>query len=288
MYSYTGNGAYCYANSIHMGLSAAGMTGLPEVGFLECLTTMPFGKLNMGGEFYPSGQLVEPDIGLTKALEALGWTCDEHLGGTAETAVAALRQAAARAPALVGPLDMGWLTYNPEHKHLEGADHFIIVLAVEEERLRIHDPAGYPYAVLPLDDFLQAWRAEAVGYGRKPYLMRSNFRQVEAISRAAMIARTLSVVRDKLRIKPDVPNFSYGADALCRLAADVRGEVSPELEGHLKYFALPLAARRLNDAAAFLNEGGQREAADILARQAQDFGEALYYASQQQWSRSPI
>jgi hypothetical protein len=47
MTSYTGNGAYCYANSLYMALREAGAAAdeLPEPGFIECLTTMPFGTL---------------------------------------------------------------------------------------------------------------------------------------------------------------------------------------------------------------------------------------------------
>jgi len=44
---YTGNGAYGYSNSVYMALreSGAAAAELPEPGFIECLTTMPFGTL---------------------------------------------------------------------------------------------------------------------------------------------------------------------------------------------------------------------------------------------------
>jgi hypothetical protein len=40
-----GSGDYCFANSLHMSLAAGGapVESLPSTGFLECLTTLPFG-----------------------------------------------------------------------------------------------------------------------------------------------------------------------------------------------------------------------------------------------------
>ena len=32
----------------------------------------------------------------------------------------------------------------PQHAQLSGSDHFVMVLGVEGERLRVHDPDGYP------------------------------------------------------------------------------------------------------------------------------------------------
>ena len=42
MTRYTGNGAYCYANSVYMALreSGAAAAELPEPGFIECLTAI--------------------------------------------------------------------------------------------------------------------------------------------------------------------------------------------------------------------------------------------------------
>lgn len=45
MVPYVGSGDYCYANSLHMSLLGSGASPdtVPSPGFLECLTTMPFG-----------------------------------------------------------------------------------------------------------------------------------------------------------------------------------------------------------------------------------------------------
>ena len=120
--AYSGNSDYCYPNSLRMTLQAAGMDAreLPEVGFLECLTTLPFGKMFLDLEEGPitlfSSSEVNPDERLTLALKALGWTCLEQRGQEPDEALAALRQAVRQAPVLVGPIDLGYLSYNPFHK----------------------------------------------------------------------------------------------------------------------------------------------------------------------------
>ncbi|MBZ0286164.1 MAG: hypothetical protein K8I30_01015, partial [Anaerolineae bacterium] len=280
MYVYTGNGAYCYANSLHMCLHAAGADSLPHPGFLECLTTMPFGKLYVrAGEpsmFFPGSPAVEPDSGVTIALKTMGWTSDETVGGTEADALERLREAVKIAPVMVGPLDMGYLTFNPNYQNLYGSDHFVAVLGLEDDRLRVHDPAGFPYARVPISAFMQAWRADNVGYGRKPYVMRAHFRQVESLTRDKMIARSLSRIRSNFAADPNGPAAFGGAGALCALAEDLRGDAAEKMWGHLVYFALPLGARRMNDAAAFLTEAGLPEAAACATEEARLYGETVY------------
>ena len=93
--AYTGSGAYCYSNSLHMCLTAAGMAAVPGVGLLECMTGMPFGASFLKLEsplFFPSpGGKTDPDRGLARALDTVGWTCREQRFEEADAAVAALR-----------------------------------------------------------------------------------------------------------------------------------------------------------------------------------------------------
>ena len=80
MTRYHGNGAYCYASSVYMALRGSGAAAaeLPEPGFIECLTTMPFGTLylRVGRDLLVlSSPLATPEQGITTALETLGWEC---------------------------------------------------------------------------------------------------------------------------------------------------------------------------------------------------------------------
>jgi hypothetical protein len=284
---YIGNSDYCYTHSLSMALLAAGAerAWLPEPGFLECLTTMPFGKMYLDR---PSGPLtffsnaeVDPDRGLTHALETLGWTCDEQRGAAPAAALAALRQAVAEAPVLAGPLDMGYLSYHPHHRALAGADHFLVVLAVSQDDVLLHDPQKYPCVRLPLADFLRAWRAERIGYLQAPYTLRARFRRVAQPTRSAMIERTLSLVRQQLAMAQEGPTLYSGAPALCRLIAALEdGGHSASLLRQLADFVLPLAARRLLDAAHFLDEAGLTKAASLLQEEALLAGAAQYPAAQ--------
>jgi hypothetical protein len=288
--SYIGNGSYCYANSLFMSLLGAGATSreVPEPGFLECLTTMPFGNTYVRREGEPmaffSPPARNPDEGLTLALATLGWTCQEEHGGTPEEAFARLCEATKRTPVLVGPLDMGYLTYNPAHTLLAGEDHFAVVLAVESDLVRLHDPQGYPCASLSAEEFLRAWQAERVNYRQASYTMRSAFRKIEEISRAEMIARTLPLLRENVTADPGGPELYGGVCVFSLLSQDMRERVSDPLAAHLRYFALPLAARRCLDAAMFLHEAGRVEAAEVMEHQACLFGSAQYQAVHEHWT----
>ncbi len=216
---YSGSGAYCYANSLHMCLRAAGFDLVPEPGFLECLTTMPFGagyiRLEQGALPLLSPVTVDPDTGLTRALAALGWTCREGKGGDEAEALARLREGLTHGPVVLGPLDMGYLSYRPDCAHGPGADHHIAVLALEDDHALVHDPDGYPYAVLPLADLLTSWQADSIAWKRGAYRMRYAFRQERQRSREDMIARTLPLIRENLLADPGGPVEYGGGRCAC-------------------------------------------------------------------------
>jgi hypothetical protein len=286
MVPYVGSGDYCYANSLHMSLLGSGVSPdtVPSPGFLECLTTMPFGNTYLTGPhlFFFDG--LDPDQGLTRAIETLGWTCRLERGGNEQAALVRLRAASQHGPVLLGPLDMGYLTYQPNYRLLGGADHFLVVLAVEEDHLVVHDPKGFPYATLPLETLLLAWRAERIGYLDEPYTLRADFCQVKAISRQEMIRRTLPLMYSNLQRDPGGPEVYGSVEALRRLIHLLRTEVPKHLADHLLYFALPLAVRRKLDAAAFLSEGDRPAAAKLIEQQARFLGQAQYPGVQHQWS----
>jgi hypothetical protein len=286
MLPYVGSGDYCYANSLHMSLlgSGANPDTLPSPGFLECLTTMPFGNtyLNEAKLFFFDG--FDPHQGLTRAIETLGWVCRLEQGGDEQTSLQRLREAVQHGPVLLGPLDMGYLTYNPSYPFLGGADHFLVVLAVESDHVLVHDPKGFPYATLPFDALLQAWRAERIPYIDETYTMRADFRPVEAVSRQEIIARTLPFIRKNVQRDPGGPEVYGSVRALGLLAETLRTEVPDHLASHLLYFALPLAIRRNLDAQAFLLEGNKPEAAELLEQQARLLGQAQYPGVQHEWS----
>src|SRR2546430_9005699 len=266
--------------------SGAPAESLPSTGFRECLTTMPFGYtyLKEADLFFFGGP--NPDLGLTRAIETLGWTCTLERGGTEDEALARLRAAVQHAPVLIGPVNMGYLTYNPTHPYLLGSDHYIVVLSMEEDYVLVHDPKGFPSAALPVANLLKAWRAEGMDlvYTDEPYTMRTAFRPGEARSRQQMIERTLPYLGANVRQERWKPGLYGGVAALRMLAQIFQTGVPEKLAVHLFYFALPLGLRHKVDAQLFLREANQSEAAGLIEQQARLLGQAQYAGVQRSWS----
>lgn len=287
MLPYVGSGDYCFANSLHMSLLGSGAPpeSLPSTGFPECLTTLPFGYtyLKDAEIFYFSGP--NPDLGLTHALEMLGWECQLERGGADREALARLRAAVQHGPVLLGPLNMGYLTYNPNYPYLHGADHYIVALSVDEDHAVVHDPKGFPCAALPVDNLLTAWRAEklAISYTEEPYTQRAAFRAVEVASRTAMIERAMPLIGVNLRQELWAPGVYGGVTALRMLAHTLHTDVPEHLATHLVYFALPLGVRHKVDAQTFLREGNRCEAAGLIEEQARLLGQAQSAGVQRAW-----
>ncbi|MGK9170954.1 hypothetical protein KXR53_31950 [Inquilinus limosus] len=270
-FPYIGSGPYCYANSFAM------MFGdrAPSAAVVEFATASPFGMQLVGGTlpfFDPYGWM--PEAGFDGALDALGWTSSVHRGGTAEQALAALEAALADGPVWVGPVEMGHLRHQPEMTGPIGADHYVVVLGLEEGRVLMHDPQGHPYATLPHDDFLAAWQAETVDYAT-PFTFRTGFRQLRTVAEEEAIRASLPAAVRWLSMAggghPPAGTLGNGAAAE-RLAELVEAGGDPGLRDHLIHFAVRVGARRADDAAVCLARIGWDAAARIMDRQARLIG----------------
>lgn len=268
---YVGNGPYCYSNSLAMLLGERS----PSTAVIEVATGGPFGMQLIGGQtVFFDAYGWDPDLGFGRALTALGWRSDVSKGGSAEEALDRLRAAAADGPVWLGPLEMGHLRHHPEMTGPIGADHFVVVLDVNDERVLMHDPHGYPYAEVPVAEFLTAWRAETLSYG-DPYTMRTGFEQVAEVSDADAIRSILPAARDHLAMVADqkMPPGSLGnADAAHRVAELVEAGAEDGLRDHFIYFAVRVGARRLDDTATCLDRAGHPAGAAIAAEQARLVG----------------
>jgi hypothetical protein len=290
---YAGNGNYCYSNSLYMCLQAADAVYLPRPHEIECLTLMPFGshyfEQDSRPQFFPDLFPLDPDQGLTMALRHLGWRCEKSSArpdDAPEQALARLRLALETGIVLLGPVDMGCLTYNPRARGApSGADHFVVCLALEEDRVLLHDPQGYPFATLGLPDLLQAWQAEQIGYAPGAFTMRWAFQQVESLSPAAVRDRTLNSLRQTLSSAHHTSHHCGGSAALRRVADLLRAADPPGSLKELHHFALPLGARRSQDASGFLSEAKLPEAANALARKAELYGRSQYESVNKNWRK---
>lgn len=268
---YIGSGPYCYANSFAM------MFGehAPSTAVIEFATGSPFGMQMLGGAlplFDPHGW--NPDAGFDGALAALGWRSDRSCGGSAGEALERLHDALAHGPAWIGPVEMGYFRHQPGMTGPIQADHYVVALAIEDGCVLMHDPQGFPYATLPLADFMAAWAADTVDYGA-PYTLRTGFTRVSAVSETEAIRAALPAAARWLAMDPQrpVPAGTLGnADAAEALADRLLDGCDDALRMHLIHFAVRVGARRASDAAACLARAGCPQAAAVAAEQARYIG----------------
>lgn len=270
-FNYVGSGPYCYANSFAMMFGSAS----PSVAVIEFALSSPFGMQLIGGSlpfFDPYGW--DPEKGFDDALTALGWTSEASSGGDEADALARLKAALAEGSVWIGPVEMGHLRHQPGMRGPVEADHYVVALAVEDGRVVMHDPQGYPYAELPLSDFMAAWQATTLIYG-DAYTMRTAFRRTAERSEIDVLEASLPAARRWLSMRDagDMPQGSLGNGAAAgRLADMIEPGCGDELRGHLIHFAIRVGARRANDAATGLERIGRSKAARIAAAQARLIG----------------
>ncbi|QBS44344.1 hypothetical protein [Nocardia sp. CS682] len=264
MHPYIGSGPYCYSNSLAMLLGPHA----PATGVIETLTGSPFGfQLENGSTpfFDPVGW--HPEIGLAAAIESLGWSCVRSDGGSDAAALDRLRAACAQGPALAGPLEMGLLTYRPAAGIAIGADHYVVVLAVEGDTVLLHDPQGNPFATLPTGAFLEAWRGEKVTYIDTPFVLRSGFVRERVVS---PIDALESAMPQAIRSLED------SSAVVEKFAEVVARGLDPEIRNLMAIFSIRVGTRRLLDASVNLTMLGRTEAAALAAAQSRIVGSLQY------------
>ncbi|MFG2902641.1 hypothetical protein ACGFZH_36870 [Streptomyces zaomyceticus] len=276
MLGYIGSGPYCYTNSLAMLLGGDS----PSTAVIETLTGSPFGAQLIAGSlplFDPYGW--DPETGLGSAIALLGWACERTDGGTPAEALDRLRSACSRGPALVGPVDMGLLLYQPGTPAADGGDHYVVVLAADQDTVELHDPHGHPYATLPTQAFLSAWEAKAVSYTDAPFVLRAGFVRRHRLTPADALRQSLPGALRWLAGRDDLPmppGSLGGAAAVEALADMVARGTPPGIRTLLTAFGVRVGARRLNDAAICLEELGLSHAASITQCQARILGSLQY------------
>jgi hypothetical protein len=260
---------YCYANSAAMLLSSIGEHVSPRL--IEALT-----GVGLGASFNPPlpffGQLQPPDLGLSQALEQLGFGFDED---STEQADPAPLERLAQVPAIVGPIDMSHLVYNPMRPREPGVDHYVVILEAQDGRYRLHDPAGFAHVPLDAANLATAWRADAISYRRGHYRSWTNPRRLrtpdpDAIYEAGMV-NFQHLYREADR-RAERNGERIGREALLALATTVAtGALTPQQRGHLIFFGLPLGTKRALDYVAFFEKRAP-QLADLKRRQALAFG----------------
>lgn len=273
-FAYVGSGPYCFTNSLAM------MTGDHSPAVIEFATGSPFGMQTFGNLAFFDPYGWDPLQGLPLALEAMGWESTEIIGANEEEAIKNLKEALIKGPVFVGPLEMGLLSYNPISTGPIGADHYVVVTRHSNGILELHDPHGHPYATIPLDEFMKAWKADTLGYG-KSYTMRTDFKRVQHYSEEEVIKRSLAnnlawLSGSKGGDMP--PDGRANGEAVQVLSSKLEEDLPPSLRGDMIFFMVRVGARRAADGATCLSRIGYDEAASIMTEQARLIGSLQYPA----------
>jgi hypothetical protein len=285
MVTYVGNGPYCYANTTSMLLASIGETVSPSV--IEVLS-----GVGLGASWNPQTRsalfgTVAPDVGVSKALDLLGFGYEERSCPDGEPLpLDDLRRALETGPVALGPVDMGCLSYKPRAHGPNGSDHFVLAYAADDAEVHLHDPAGFPHVSLPFDHLEQAWRAEKIGYRRGGFRHWFAPKRHECSSDDDLFERALAwfgTIYETADARASERGWLAGAEAIRPLAVEVRaGRVTPDRVGHITAFHSQRGAKLALDYAAFF-DARRADLAALKRRQAESFGRAHTLAVREEW-----
>ena len=286
MLAYLGNAPYCYANSAAMLLESAGESVEPRV--VEVLSGVGLGAcwLAESQTLFLSGLGSEPDVGLTRSFGLLGFNVNEEAESDGDAMpVDALALQLSEGPAILGPLDMGELSYHPNARGANGVDHFVLALHIEDGVVVVHDPAGYPAMPIGFEALGRAWRADLIEYRRGTYRRWHSPTRVERPVSTQIAEAAIESFGRAYRESRTIgdPGVIVGPEAIEALIATIRGrELLDHGLGHLRRFALPLGVRRALDYSWYLRDFNPK-LSELKSRQAWHLGRAQAAASQCRW-----
>lgn len=286
--SYVGIAKYCYADATAMLLASINEHISPSL--IEVLTGVGLGAcLESDGLLFFSGLTGIPDIGISKAMEILGFSFEEKSSEHADIdPFPTLEHDLRNSNAILGPLDMSYLVYIPGHQYMRGSavDHFVLAFGIDRDKLYLHDPAGYPHVSITRPEMLLAWQAANITYRREYYRYWVSPRRTVSPSEEEVYHQALRFFKsiyEESSAKSVKEDIAIGGDVILMVADRIEAEaLSQEEIGHLARFALPLGAKRALDFALFFSSY-QKTLADLKYNQSRVFGEAHSCLLRRDW-----
>lgn len=275
---------YCYANCAAMLLSSVDQHVSPRL--IEALSAVGLGAaLTRALPFF--GELTTPDKGISQALRLLGFTFDEVAAETPDQEpFAQLAALLHEGPAILGPLDMMHLSYNPMRPTHPGVDHYVLAYRVDGDRVHLHDPAGFAHVFIDRPQLMRAWVADTVPYHRGHYRHWTAPRREAAPSPTRVYDAAIKTFQQLYRQaeqRAAIDRGLIGRHALLALAQIVTtASLSEQQRNHLTYFALPLGAKRALDYARFF-AGHHEPLQKLKLEQATAFGTCLTHLVAANW-----
>ena len=291
---FVGRMSYCYSKCLGMVLGWKGDSyPLP---FLECLTTVPFGFVYTvvdGGGFAVNGY--NPHDGVERALKALQYRSEFKCFKSSEEALSFLRAALEKEPILIGPVDMGFLVYDPYCKFKKGGDHYLVALRMEKDHVIVNDPDGYLHVPISIEDFVKAWEAEAIGYKRGSYSLwlvreRVGTPQTERLYKDALALGLQNLKERGRRFLEEDATFYTGPAAINKLAENIKRYRSRRWLRFYATFTFRVSAQRCFDSAMFIKEAPFQNdyllgASETRMKQAFLYGKCQLEGSQLKFSK---
>ena len=183
-----------------------------------------------------------PDSSISHSLNILGFTYDEYyIKDSNDLNLPSIREILSKfllsGSVVLGPLDMGYLTYNPNHIHLYGVDHFVSVYDLDDEFIYFHDPAGFASMKMSFSEFLKAWEAKNIDYKRGSFSMWGNFKKIKSSTSKEIYKKTSMLMKQQ---------YERGEEnVIARYAKSVADNGLNEEQKHLhQYFSFKLASIR--------------------------------------------
>ena len=272
MQMYFGDVSLCYSYSLAMALDSYGYDFKAE--FLEAIMVMGNGASIVKEDerhplvFFDNGM---PDLFISHSLKILGFDYEDfYLKNGAEVDLEEIKRKLetflSNGPVVLGPLDMGHLTYNPNHTILYGVDHFVTVYGIDDQYLYLHDPAGFACMKVTFKDILEAWKAEAIDYKRGAYSMWGNFKRLKTPSQTEIYQETAKIIKSR---------YLNGQNGVlkCYAKAVAESGLNTEQKQLHQYFSFKLAAVRSLYLSKFLKDHDP-EGARLKEELASLFGQA--------------
>ena len=272
MQMYFGDVSLCYSYALVMALDAYGYDFKAE--FLEAIMVMGNSASIVKEDedhplvFFDNGM---PDLSISHSLKILGFDYEDFylkdgLEVDLEEVKGKLETLLSNGPVVLGPLDMGHLTYNPNHTILYGVDHFVTVYDIDDQYLHLHDPAGFACMKVAFKDILEAWKAEAIDYKRGAYSMWGNFKKIKSPSQTEIYQETAKIIKSR---------YLNGQNGVlkCYAKAVAENGLNTEQKQLHQYFSFKLAAVRNLYLSKFLKDHDP-EGARLKEELATLFGQA--------------
>lgn len=269
---YFGDVSLCYTHSLAMALNSYGYDVRPE--FLEAIMVMGNGASIVKEDekhplvFFDNGS---PDRSISHSLRILGFEYeDAYLEDSQEADPPLIKEKLqallASGSVVAGPLDMGYLTYNPNSDNLYGVDHFVSIYDLDDESIYLHDPAGFACMKMDFDAFLKAWEAKNIDYKRGSFSMWGNFRKVKSPTSKEIYQDTSLIMKKRYEAGEHHVIESY-AEAVAK------NGLNEEQKQLHQYFSFKLASIRNLYMSKFLKEHDAVRS-ELKERMASLFGQA--------------